>query len=353
MFFRNLRRLSVLFVSGCAYMASVDSPLSSVPSSPAFPVAPAAVVSHWLSPFLGPFFSNNTSNTSAVLSTPAIVDVPHYNSIVALDSPQVMSAIHIDWGDFDFDTLETFLPAWLAVAHTARTDPARIWCSIVEEGVKTMLYLGGMEYRSGFDLGDEVETAHKLLTSVVLRFALNLIVGTAAAILASGSKRLAKIPFGRIAQELDVWALGQFQCLILNLLVYGRVRLLALHIGWCTVLVICLGSVVSRFLSRYPPAAPPPPPKKKKKRYYQPARGVMTKVRRPGTLGRSHATARESHQRSKARTSRADASRSRGYLAVLSSGLVLGLGSRGFHVEDSGFALDLTLLEIRLRYIYP
>ncbi|KAJ7480099.1 hypothetical protein B0H11DRAFT_1267317 [Mycena galericulata] len=273
MLFRNLRRLSVLFVSGCAYMASVDSPLSSVPSSPAFPTAPTPVVTHWLSPFLSPFLSNNTSNTSAALSAPAIVDVTDYftyNSAVELDRPQVMSAIHIDWGDFDFDTLETFLPAWLAVAHTARTDPAMVWCTIVEEGVKTILYLGGMEYRSGFDLGDEVETAHKFLTSVVLRVALNLIIGTAAAMFASVFKRLAKIPFGRIAQELDVWALGQFQCLILSLLVYGRVRLLALHVGWCTVLVIYLGSVISRFLPRYPPPPPPPPPKKKRKRYYQP-----------------------------------------------------------------------------------
>ncbi|KAJ7480036.1 hypothetical protein B0H11DRAFT_2026275 [Mycena galericulata] len=275
MLFRNLRRLSVLFVSGCAYLASVDSPLSSVPSSPAFPTAPAPVVSHWLSPFLGPFFNNNTSNTSAVLSVPIIVDVPDYftyDSIVALDSPQVMSAIHIDWGDFDFDTLETFLPAWLAVAHTARTDPAMIWCSIVEEGVKTMLYLGGMEYRSGFDLGDEIETAHKFLTSAVLRFALNVIIGTAAAMFASGFKRLAKIPFSGIAQELDVWALEQIHCLILSLLVYGRVRLLALHIGWCITLFICLASFILNLFSRYPPPPPPPPPpkKKKKKRFYQP-----------------------------------------------------------------------------------
>ncbi|KAJ7758154.1 hypothetical protein DFH07DRAFT_772618 [Mycena maculata] len=276
MFFLNIRRLTLILASGSVYMAAVDSPLSPASLSVSSladnnkkaldPIDSPTV-------FETPGYDIHASHAIHAIEPPATIETtsyPIHDAVVVLDRPQIMSPFGIDWSDFDLDKLDVFFPAWLAVARTIRTDPTMLGEVILTEGVKTVLYLGGLEHQKGIGLGEEVDRLDRMLTSVVLRLAINLVFGMLAALVSSWRKwRVSKLPVVSFAQELDVWALGQLHSTLLAWLVYTRVHPAALHIATSGSLIIFVIMLLCRILARALPPSPPPP-RKKKKCYYQP-----------------------------------------------------------------------------------
>ncbi|KAJ7674394.1 hypothetical protein B0H17DRAFT_1183045 [Mycena rosella] len=199
--------------------------------------------------------------------------------------PGVSSPFAIDVSDIDIHILEILVPAVRAIARVIQTDPAGVGNTIVLEGGKAILVLGGLKIQGGLGMGEEVDKLDKMLTSTILRLAVELVLGTLAVLFARLCRRPVKM---RISREMDVWVAGQLHCAVLMLLHHLRPAMFQ---------VVCDGILAAAALSTIPflstmlataswfmrrfhtstplksadgSYAPPPPPlgRRKKRRWY-------------------------------------------------------------------------------------
>ncbi|KAJ7451123.1 hypothetical protein FB451DRAFT_711300 [Mycena latifolia] len=209
MFIKSLRRL---FIAACIFLV-VDSPSS--PSSLSIS-STSEIQKPWSFPLLGPSVNLESEvNDTHVLDDITLFAVDY--SIFAVDDfdpsiheiphniARVMTPFQIDFSDLDINVLEMMVPAVCAITHTIRKNPTMVVTTIVVEGVKLVLKLGGLEAQVGLGLGEEVEKLDKLLASTVLRLAIDLVLGTLAVLFSRKRCRRAVKVFGRHAREVDGW----------------------------------------------------------------------------------------------------------------------------------------------------
>ncbi|KAJ7629335.1 hypothetical protein B0H17DRAFT_1218205 [Mycena rosella] len=281
MFLTYLRRASILVVSACAYMVSVDSPLS--PNSISFPSSSVFSLHNIVLPFFSPLAHGNTTFVKRLpLFT---LDEPPPMIDTSSLRPGVSSPFAIDFTDIDIHVLEILVPAVRAVARAIRSDSVGVGDSIVLEALKVVLILGGFKAQGGLGMGDAVDKLDKILTSTILRFAVELVLGTLAALFA----RLHLRPFRmRISREMDAWVTRQLHCAVLLTIIHLRPAVFqAVSDGILAAAALAMIpsmsamlATVSSLISRpsiptplksaddsYAPA-PPLPGRRKKKRWY-------------------------------------------------------------------------------------
>ncbi|KAJ7139461.1 hypothetical protein C8R44DRAFT_304925 [Mycena epipterygia] len=271
MFIKTLRRLSVLLVSGCIYMVSVESPSSSpaivsLSSSPAIPIFD--IDAQFISPHFGPFLriGNGTNTTHAAFTPDIPISIPN---LITTDRPGLISTFDVDFSDLDIQTLEVVASAVLALARTIRNSPAEVGDSMVVEGVKMLLFLRGLDVQVSLGLGEGVDKVDRLLTWAVLRLAIELLFGTLGALLLGCHRKHRDFTswIAPFAEEVDIWALGQFHSAVLIFLVHAGIRPVVLQVLANAVLAgYLLKGLFACFRYALPP--PPPPRVKKKKRWF-------------------------------------------------------------------------------------